>query len=50
MAKMGSAKTLLFLLLAAAILGALVLIFKKNYRIPYNMISNRDFYSVLSEK
>ncbi len=47
---MGSAKALFFLLIAAAILGALVLIINKNYRRPYNMVSNRNFYSILAKK
>jgi len=47
---MGSAKALFYLLIIAAILGALVLIINKNYRRPYNIISNRDFYSILAQK
>ncbi|HOO77917.1 MAG TPA: hypothetical protein PK636_02545 [bacterium] len=47
---MGSAKTLFYLMIGAAILGTLVLILKKNYRIPYNAVSNRNFYSILAEK
>ncbi|MFH1038955.1 MAG: hypothetical protein V1789_09855 [PVC group bacterium] len=45
---MGSAKTLFYLLVAAALIGAVVLIFNKNYRRDYNLVSNRDFYSSLA--
>lgn len=45
---MGSAKALVGLLLAAAILGAVVLLLKPNYGRVYNLVSNRNFYSVLS--
>jgi len=47
---MGSAKTLFYLMIGAAIVGALVLILKKDYRIPYNTVSNRNFYSILAKK
>lgn len=47
---MGSAKALLILLLIAALLGALVLILKKDYRRPYNMVGNRNFYSILAQQ
>jgi len=47
---MGSAKALLMLLVIAALLGALVMILKTNYRRPYNMVSNRDFYSILAQQ
>jgi len=47
---MGSAKTLFYLMIGAAVVGALVLILKKNYRLPYNTVSNRNFYSILSDK
>ena len=47
---MGSAKTLFLLLLGAFLLGALVLVLNKNYRRPYNIVSNRNFYSVLTNK
>ena len=47
---MGSAKMLFYLLVGAAIVGALVLILKKNYRRPYNMVSNRNFYSILAQE
>ncbi len=47
---MGSAKNLFYLIAVAAILGAVVLVLNKNYRIPYNIVSNRGFYSVVSEK
>ena len=46
---MGSAKALVGLLLTAAILGALVLILKPNYGRIYNLVSNRNFYSVLTK-
>ncbi|MCX6348227.1 MAG: hypothetical protein NTV79_01815 [Candidatus Aureabacteria bacterium] len=47
---MGSARALLLLLLGAALLGATVLILNKNYRRPCNIVSNRNFYSVLAQK
>jgi len=47
---MGSAKNLFYLIVAAAVLGAVVLVLNKNYRIPYNVVSNRGFYAVVSEK
>ena len=47
---MKSAKTLFFGLALAMILGILVLIINKNYRRADNMISNRNFYSILSQK
>ena len=47
---MGSAKALVGLLLAAALLGAVVMLLKPNYRRAYNMVSNRNFYSVLAKQ
>lgn len=47
---MGSAKMLFILLMGAALLGGLVMILNKNYRRPYNIVSNRNFYSVLTNK
>ncbi len=46
---MGSAKTLFYLLVVAALIGAVVLILNKNYRRDYNLVSNRDFYSSLAQ-
>ncbi len=45
---MGSAKGLIYLLLLAVLLGAIVLIFDRNYRRDHNLVSNRNFYSVLA--
>jgi|GEM_PF-1129340 hypothetical protein len=47
---MGSAKTLVFLLVIAALIGAVVLIFNKNYRRDYNLVSNRNFYSSIAQQ
>ncbi|MEA1927086.1 MAG: hypothetical protein U9N73_02685 [Candidatus Auribacterota bacterium] len=47
---MGSAKTLVFLLVIAAIIGAIVLIFKPDYRRDYNLVSNRNFYSSVAQQ
>lgn len=47
---MKSAKALFFGLALAMVLGILVLIINKNYRRTDNMISNRNFYSILSQK
>ncbi len=46
---MGSAKGLIYLLLLAALLGAIVLLFDRNYRRDHNLVSNRNFYSILAE-
>lgn len=46
---MGSAKTLVFLLVIAALIGVVVLIFDKNYRRDYNLVSNRNFYSSITQ-
>ena len=46
---MGSAKALVLLLVIAALIGAVVLIFKKDYRRDYNLVSNRNFYSSLAQ-
>ncbi len=46
---MGSAKGLFYLLLAAALLGAAVLVLDRNYRRDYNLVSNRNFYSALAK-
>lgn len=45
---MGS-KALFYLLVTAALVGAVVLLFKTNYRRDYNLVSNRDFYSGLAQ-
>jgi hypothetical protein len=45
-----SAKALFFGLALAMLLGVLVLVINKNYRQADNMISNRNFYSILSQK
>ena len=45
---MGSAKGLIYLLLAAALIGAVVLVLDHNYRRDYNLVSNRNFYSSLA--
>ena len=45
---MGSIKTLILLLMIAAVIGVIVLIFKPNYRRDYNLVSNRNFYSSLT--
>ena len=47
---MGSAKTLVFMLVLAALIGAVVLIFNKNYRRDYNLVSNRNFYSSIAQQ
>ena len=47
---MGSAKTLVFLLVIAVLIGAVVLIFNKNYRRDYNLVSNRNFYSSIAQQ
>ncbi len=47
---MGSAKTLVFLLVIAALIGAVVLLFNKNYRRDYNLVSNRNFYSSVAQQ
>jgi len=47
---MGNSKMLFKLILGAFLLGALVLILNKNYRRPYNIVSNRNFYSILANK
>ena len=47
---MGSAKTLFFLLVIAALIGAVVLIFDNNYRRDYNLVSNRNFYSGIAQQ
>ena len=47
---MKSAKTLFLGLTIAMLLGVLVLVINKNYRRADNMISNRNFYSILSQK
>ncbi|MDP8214560.1 MAG: hypothetical protein RAO92_04815 [Candidatus Euphemobacter frigidus] len=47
---MGSAKALFYLLVVAALIGAAILIFNKNYRRDYNLVSNRNFYSSLAQQ
>ncbi len=47
---MGSAKTLVFLLVIAALIGAVVLLFNENYRRDYNLVSNRNFYSSIAQQ
>jgi hypothetical protein len=47
---MGNAKMLFILILGAFLLGALVLVLNKNYRRPYNIVSNRNFYSILANR
>lgn len=46
---MGSSKGLFYLLLAAALLGGVVLVLDQNYRRDYNLVSNRNFYSALAK-
>ncbi len=47
---MGSAKGLIYLLLLAVLVGAAMLIFDRNYRRDYNLVSNRNFYSALAKQ
>lgn len=47
---MKSAKTFFYGMALAMLLGTLVLVINKNYRRADNMISNRNFYSILSQK
>jgi hypothetical protein len=47
---MKNAKTLFMLLALAAMIGAVVMTINRNYRRPYNLVTNRNFYSLLMER
>ncbi len=47
---MGSAKTLFLMILLALAIGAVVMVLSPRYRRPYNLVTNRNFYSIMMER
>lgn len=47
---MGSAKALFMMIIVALAIGAVVMILNPNYRRPHNLVTNRNFYSIMMER